>query len=212
MREDLIGLEESTVFFRATVNTWTKSESSSDDFLLKPVRLWPWDGNAPVGTGESIRLDHLWLRCPKDQRSESLERLTDVVGVATVQNYFRSDGSRDYGILHTKPVCNIDNMLINEMTAVHDVPAGLERDEATAAAVSRILEKAEQGLSGEMFVFSRQYSLNDFRDNCSRALLYWERCVEATRSRLATCQQFGKPKGLDLKMPKCRRRPVAAFG
>lgn len=135
-----------------------------------------------------------------------------MVGVATVRNYLRSDGTSDLGIDHTKPILDIDRFLVEEVEAVNEIKAGLQRDEAMAAAVGRVLQKAEQGLSGEMFVFSRGYALEECRENLNRALLYWNRTVEATRSRLDSGRHFGKPKGLNLKMPKCRRRPVASFG
>lgn len=135
--DDLLGQD---VLFNAYIDTWRVTACGQwTDACLKRVEVLSWERAAPLRL-----LDHAWIRI--DQRlwntfarchklgNKELTLQQPVRGAATIVQYYRSNGTRDYGLQQqgffgTKELSDHQRKILNSKGYERAYPARL-REEA----------------------------------------------------------------------------------
>lgn len=198
MRNELRALEGDLVFFQARHAAWDRA-GDVGNHLLKPIKVWRWDGVGPVQQGAAIRLDHAWLRLSEEGHIPEL--YTEVCGVARIGWYTRADGSCDLGLQHTPCTCG-DSLYL----ACKDLARSSKNVDNEKSLLAVLHKFEEKLLSDEMVVFSRHLSQEQMRACVAREIRSLSRDIEATESRLATAPKAPKPRGLNLPLRSAGRR------
>ena len=210
-RPQLAALENELAYVTGRVSDWKRS-AEHDDLLLTGVKLWRWDGEAPIKastTQPSATLDHLWFRCTRG--SAHVERLAMTCGIGRIRYYRRADGSFDLG-LESQPSTCLEDLNNEALETYKDrFRYGLEPVRKAIDTLKTALAYAYyQGEGGYA------YSYNHSRSEAIKLLVgiirQLERDVEAQQSRLdaQAHRRRGPCKGLDQVKAKGRPRARAA--
>jgi len=200
MRTELKDLEGGLAFFTARIKDWQEGDGHRD-YLLQAVKVWPWDGESRVGRGKPIRLDHLWHRVRNTEANTDFELLSACNGVGRVGWYARRDGSIDLGLKSGRCIC-LDNCLDSALGTLWQQGRGIEREEEVLDHLAVALVSLDME---EVYAYSRDFSRKELRGLLRDRVVYFQRLVDGTKSRLEAAPKGPKPKGLDLPLRNCRK-------
>ena len=209
-RPQLAALENELVYFTARVSEWRRAEDF-DDLLLTGVKLWRWDGEAPIKAytaPPTTTADHLWLRCTRG--SAHVERLSMTCGIGRIAYYRRSDGSFDLG-LESQPSTCLEELNDQAWQHYQDrYRQGLEPVRKAIDTLRLALTYAYyQGENG--YAYSYNHSRCEVLKILVGVIEQLQRNVEAQQSRLdaQAHRRRGPCKGLDQVKAKARPRTKA---
>ena len=210
-RPQLAALENELAYFTGRVKDWKRS-AEHDDLLLTGVKLWRWDGEAPIKastTPPSATADHIWLRCTRG--SAQVERWAMTCGIGRIAYYRRSDGSFDLG-LESQPSTCLEDLNNEALETYKDrFRYGLEPVRKAIDTLKTALAYAYyQGEGG--YAYSYNHSVSEVITILVGVIEKLERDVEAQQSRLDGQAHLrrGPCRGLDQVKAKARPRARAA--
>ena len=213
MRTQLTELEGQTVSVTGRLKEWRKNRSEEfDDICIVTANVTPWDGLSAVDVEASgAKVNHLWVRIPKDMAEAEL--LTKIHMIGKVTWYRRADGSVDLGVKALKAISmdklagDINAYLTKGFWSVEGFTYGDQLLEDIDFCLSCAYHQGQGG-----YAFSVVYGAVEAVKRLLRYRTQIQRNLEANRKPGLNRLNREKPRGLDLKKPRCMARRQAASG